>query len=171
MLEASEQHVKGALMMKHSKIAVALAGFLALTACNDYGQKQTFGTLVGAGLGGLAGSQIGSGTGQLAAIGAGVLLGALLGGEVGKSLDRADRAMMYQNTQRTLETQPSGTTTSWLNPDSGNSGTVTPRPAYQASTGQYCREFQQSVTVGNQTKDAYGTACRQPDGTWKIISN
>jgi len=50
-------------------------------------------------------------------------------------------------------------------------GTVTPKPAYQTSSGQYCREFQQSITVGGQTQDAYGTACRQPDGTWKVVSN
>jgi surface antigen len=27
-----------------------------------------------------------------------------------------------------------------------------------------------TVTVGGQTKQGYGTACRQPDGTWQMIS-
>ena len=42
---------------------------LALTACSntDSGEKQTVGTLLGAGLGALAGSQFGGGKGQLAA--------------------------------------------------------------------------------------------------------
>jgi surface antigen len=158
--------------MKKIRMAVVGASVLALAACTDgTGPKQTAGTLIGAGLGGLAGSQIGSGTGQLAAVGAGVLLGGLLGSEIGKSLDRADRAAMQRTTQQSLESQPSGTVTSWQNPDSGNYGSITPRPAYQASSGQYCREYQQSVTVGGQTQDAYGTACRQPDGTWKIVDN
>jgi hypothetical protein len=32
-----------------------------------------------------------------------------------------------------------------------------------------CREFQQTITVGGQTQEAYGTACRQSDGSWKIV--
>jgi surface antigen len=43
-----------------------------------------------------------------------------------------------------------------------------PRPAYQAN-GTYCREFQQTITVGGQTQEGYGTACKQPDGAWKIV--
>ena len=50
-------------------------------------------------------------------------------------------------------------------------GTYTPTNTYQTTTGQYCREFQQTITVGGQTEDAYGTACRQEDGTWQIVSN
>ena len=79
--------------MKNPSIAIVFAAALSLGACvSDRGDKQTVGTLIGAGLGGLAGSQIGSGTGQLAAVGAGVLLGGLLGNEVGRSLDKADIA-------------------------------------------------------------------------------
>lgn len=152
---------------------LAVAGMLtaSLAACDqNAGTKQNFGTLLGAVGGGLAGSQIGGGRGTLVAVGVGTLLGALVGGEVGKSLDNADRAVMQQTTTRTLETVPSGQTSSWRNPDSGNYGTVTPQPAYQTSSGQQCREFTQTVTVGGKTQEAYGTACRQPDGTWKIVS-
>ncbi len=159
--------------MKITRYAIIAALALTLTACQDgtVGTKQGLGTIAGAALGGLAGSQIGSGTGQLAAVGAGVLLGALLGNEIGKSLDRADQLAMQRTTQRTLEFQPSGTVSTWQNPDSGNYGTITPKPGYQTSSGQYCREFQQSITVGGQTQDAFGTACRQPDGTWKVTNN
>jgi len=153
------------------KLAVAAMLTASLAACDqNAGTKQNFGTLLGAVGGGLAGSQIGSGSGTLVAVGVGTLLGALVGGEVGKSLDNADRAVMQQTTTRTLETVPSGQTSSWRNPDSGNYGTVTPQPAYQTSSGQQCREFTQTVTVGGRTQEAYGTACRQPDGTWKIVS-
>ena len=120
--------------------------------------------------GGLLGSQVGGGKGKLIAVGAGALLGALVGSEIGKSLDNADRAAMQQSTQTSLETAPSGTTSSWRNPDSGNYGTITPQPAYQSASGEYCREFQQTVTVGGREESAYGTACRQPDGTWKVVS-
>jgi surface antigen len=47
---------------------------------------------------------------------------------------------------------------------------VTPVRTYQSASGQYCREYQQTITVGGQMHQAYGTACRQPDGNWKIVS-
>jgi len=140
-----------------------------LGACAEgQGTKQTGGTLLGAGLGALAGSQIGSGKGQLAAVAIGALAGAFVGSEVGKSLDRADKIAMQNTTQRALETAPSGQTVSWRNPDSGHSGTVVPQPAVRDESGQYCREYQQTITVDGRSEQAYGTACRQPDGSWKI---
>jgi hypothetical protein len=33
---------------------------------------------------------------------------------------------------------------------------------------QGCREFNTPVTVGGQQQQAYGTACLQPDGSWRI---
>ncbi len=151
--------------------AIALAAMLSLSACvTDQGQKQTLGTLIGAGLGGLAGSQIGSGSGQLAAVGAGVLLGGLLGSEVGKSLDKADQAYLANNAQITLESAPTGMSSSWVNPDSGNSGSLTPTNTYATASGQPCREYHSTVTIDGQTEVVYGTACRQPDGSWKLVN-
>jgi uncharacterized protein YcfJ len=70
---------------------IILAIVLGLAGCaNDYGPKQMGGGLLGAGLGAWGGSQIGHGTGRLAATGGGALLGGLLGGSAGRSLDRAD---------------------------------------------------------------------------------
>ncbi len=159
----------------HSKLArIAVAGILVIGVAGCFegqGNKQVGGTLIGAGLGGLAGSQIGSGTGQLVAVGAGVLLGGLLGSSVGQSLDRADQAYAAQSYQSTLESAPPGQTTTWFNPDSGNQGSYTPTQTYQTDGGQYCREFQQTITVGGQTEDAYGTACREPVGSWRIVGN
>jgi len=142
---------------------------VALSACGaPGGQKQTGGTLLGAGLGALAGSQIGSGRGKLAAVAIGTLGGALIGNSVGRSLDRADRIQVARATEN-AHIAPIGQPVVWHNPDSGNQGSVTPvREGRNTSTGAYCREYQQSVTVNGQTQEAYGTACRQPDGSWKI---
>ena len=109
-------------------------------------------------------------TGQVVAVAAGTLAGAAIGGSVGRSLDRADRAALYQSRYKTLEHSPSGKRVQWHNPDSGNSGSYVARPAYQNRQGQYCREYQQTITVGGETENAYGKACRQPDGDWKIVS-
>jgi surface antigen len=92
------------------------------------------------------------------------------GGEIGRSLDENDRRMASQ-AQTQAQTAPIGQTISWNNPDSGNSGTYTPvRDGTNTSSGAYCREYQTTVTVGGKTEDAYGTACRQPDGSWKIVN-
>lgn len=37
------------------------------------------------------------------------------------------------------------------------------------SSGKTCREFQQSVTIGGKTEEAYGTACLQADGSWEMV--
>lgn len=156
--------------MSLSKIAFVAALGLSLAACESAGPKQGAGTVIGAIGGAVAGAQVGKGDGRLAATAVGTLLGALVGSEIGKSLDRADQLAMAQTTQQTLEVEPSGTTNSWRNPDSGNSGTITPTRTYTKNDGQPCREFQQTVTIGGKIEEAYGTACRQADGTWKIVS-
>ena len=130
--------------------------------------KEEVGAIVGAGLGGLAGSMIGDGGGKLVAVGVGTMLGAIIGGETGKSLDRADKLALAQAQHDALEKGESGSTTTWENPDSGNSGEIVPQPAYQQADGTYCRGFQQTIIVGAEMQAAYGTACRQPDGSWKL---
>lgn len=150
---------------------MALFLSVALSACQTGGEKQTLGTLLGAVGGAVVGSQIGSGSGTIVAVAAGTLLGAYAGSKIGKSLDSADRLAMQQTTHKSLENTPSGNAVSWRNPDSGHSGTVTPQPSYKNATGQYCREYEQTITVDGRTETAYGRACRQADGSWKIINS
>ena len=148
--------------------ALALAAVLVAGCGSDIG-KEEMGALVGAGLGGLAGSLIGDGGGRLVAVGVGTMLGAILGSEVGKSLDRADRLAMAQATYTALEYGESGTPVTWTNPDSGHSGDVVPQAAVRRAEGTVCREFMKTVTIAGEKQRAYGTACRQAGGTWRII--
>lgn len=62
---------------------------------------------------------------------------------------------------------PLGETVYW-NRD-GAHGAITAVRDGTSSAGRYCREFQQTLTVGGRTERAYGTACRQPDGSWEIL--
>ena len=151
------------------KTAIAAAAAVALMGCSA-GEKEEAGTVIGAGLGALAGAHVGKGTGKLIAVAVGTLAGAALGGEVGKSLDRADRLAMQNSTQTALEKNKTGSPSTWRNPDTGNRGTVTPTRTYRTEAGRYCREYQQTITVGGKTERAYGRACRQPDGSWRIVS-
>lgn len=46
----------------------------------------------------------------------------------------------------------------------------TPAPKPQAAPGKpYCREFQRKLAVGERPERAYGVACLQPDGSWKVV--
>jgi surface antigen len=114
----------------------------------------------------LLGAALGGGAEGIAA---GTILGGLLGAGIGDRLDAADRRNMQHTTTQVLETAPVGHPVVWRNPDSGTYGQVVATRTYQIpQTGQYCREYQQTVVVGGQEQQAYGKACRQPDGTWKV---
>jgi len=159
--------------MKNFVLIAAMFSMFALTACesfNNAGLKERIGAGTGAILGGVAGSQIGDGNGRLIATGVGALLGTLVGSEIGKSLDRADMAYAQSANQR-AHAIPVGQTVQWNNPDSGNSGTVTPRRDGYSSSGRYCREYEQSITVDGQAQTAVGTACQNTDGTWEILQS
>jgi surface antigen len=165
--------------MKSGILALALVSTLALGACAQdsagnptwgMGTKQTVGTGAGAIVGGILGSKVGHGGGQLWATGAGALLGAFVGSEIGKSLDQADIAYHNQAVEKAY-TAPLNETISWNNPESGHSGSVTPiREGRQASTGHLCRQYKQAIFVNGKAETATGTACQNSDGTWSLTN-
>lgn len=142
-------------------LAIGLLGLITLSGCT----KQNVGTAVGGALGGYLGSQIGDGSGQLAATAAGVLAGSLIGGSIGESMDELDRIKSNQ----VLEQAPTGTPTSWQNPDTGGNYTVTPTRTWQTAEGP-CREYTTDAVIGGRSERVYGTACRQPDGQWQATN-
>lgn len=168
--------------MKNTKLVAALVVVALLSACNQQGgqpgtgimnggsvNKQEIGTVAGAIGGGVVGSTIGSGAGRTAATIGGALLGGMIGSSIGGSLDAADRAAYNSASQQALETAPAGRSLPWKNPQTGNYGTVTPSAPYQNPNGVYCREFNQTIVVGGKKQSGHGTACREPDGSWKIV--
>ncbi len=139
-----------------------------LSSCaNDPNKKQNMGTIIGGATGALLGATLGGGDGKIVAIGIGAIAGAFIGNQIGKSMDKTDALELERTAQSSLERAPSGKTSTWKNPDTGNYGSFTPKRAYDSGHG-YCREFTQQITVAGKTQNAYGTACRQPDGSWKI---
>jgi surface antigen len=76
---------------------------------------------------------------------------------------------MNEQAQREHEAAQVKATTAAVTWDTGDaSGHVVTTRTGTGSSGLQCREFQQEVTVGGQTEQAYGTACLQEDGSWKI---
>lgn len=162
--------------MKNKMIVMTLAATLAVGACAAQGQenqlgmgnKQTVGSVGGAVLGGLLGSNVGKGKGQLWATGAGVLLGALVGSEIGKSLDASDMAY-NQQAWDSAHSAPINNQVAWNNPQNGHSGYITPIRE-GTRNGYPCREYKQTIVVDGRAETAYGTACRNPDNTWTLAN-
>jgi surface antigen len=149
------------------KKTIVMLGFAALLASSC--TKEQFGTSFGAVGGGVVGSMLGKGSGQVVGTLLGAAGGAYLGHTFGAAMDKKDQQYNTDTTVRTLETARAGHTNVWRNPDTGHSGTVVINKTYQGNTGEYCREFTQKVNIGGKTESGYGTACRQPDGAWKIV--
>jgi len=149
------------------KIIPLLTVALLLTACEELtGPQGTLGAILGGTAGGVIASEV---DGSPQAIAAGVILGGLIGGAIGNSLDQMDRQYMAETAQESLESSPTGEALTWQNPDNGHRGSLTPVKTFKTKDDVYCREFHQTVTVDGQSELAAGTACRQSDGTWKII--
>jgi len=127
----------------------------------------------GAALGALTGTALAYGLGKDSGnkdlwLIAGAAAGGLVGHNIGAKLDERDRLLLGQTFQNTMETAPTHQTGAWNNPNSGNSGTVTPTQTMMSANNQPCREFQTTINVGGEAVQGYGTACRQNDGSWKI---
>lgn len=73
----------------------------------------------------------------------------------------------HEEAQIRATTAPVGQPVIWS--DGPATGAVTTLREGHTPQGAYCREFQQQVTIGGRTEDAYGTACRQPDGSWQVV--
>lgn len=143
---------------------------LSLAACAEGREGETIGTVAGGALGAVLGSQFGGGKGQLAAVAIGAIAGAWAGSELGKKMDEEDKVYAQRTAQDAMEYNKAGQTSTWRNPDSGNSGTVTPVQTYENTAGKDCREFETSIFVDGEQEKGTGTACRQSDGTWQIES-
>jgi surface antigen len=151
-------------------IALALIGLSVAACTSDTGPKEAGGTAVGAVAGGLLGNAIGGSVGNRVAgalvVGA---LGGFLGNRVGAAMDDEDKRRAYAAQMQALESGPSGAPVAWRNPDSGRYGNVVPGPAYQMNNAS-CRQYTHTVYIDGQPQTQRGTACRNPDGTWAIIS-
>ncbi|CAL7961992.1 17 kDa surface antigen [Alphaproteobacteria bacterium] len=158
--------------LKRSVVFLMVPVFLASCETNEAGRlnKANVGVVSGAVLGGIVGSAVGGrGTSGIVGGVAGAALGALAGHAIGAKLDKAD--LMYQRNSMmdALESNRVGMASAWRNPDSGNSGAITPTRTYVDDYGQNCREYTQRVMVGGKSVEAFGRACRRSDGSWEII--
>lgn len=88
--------------------------------------------------------------------------GTLVGGALGRGMSAGDRAAAADAERRALV---GGLPVQW----SGDKarGRVRVLRSYDRG-GTTCRDFVHTVTVDEVSQDGRGTACRQPDGGWKM---
>ncbi len=137
---------------------------LALMVLSGCASQQQKGAIVGGVTGALVGSLIGDGRGQNIAIAVGAIAGSAIGSSIGKRFDEQDQSRIAYSMQHKRRS-------SWTNSTTGHRNTVIPSPTLApSSSNQQCREFTVDTEIGNRTESAYGTACRQDDGSWKIVA-
>jgi surface antigen len=152
-------------MLRITRFLIVGAAALALAACETAPTKEDQGILIGAIAGGILGNQVGGGTGRVLATMVGTVAGAAIGGSIGRGMDETDRL----NAAMTLENVRTGVSSTWVNPDTGYQYQMTPTNTYDSGTGP-CREYTLDATIGGNTEQVYGMACRQADGSWKIMN-
>jgi surface antigen len=147
------------------KSLVVLLCSVSLVSCSNM-SKQDVGVVTGGIAGGVLGSTVGGGSGRILAIAAGTLAGAFIGGAVGKSMDDTDKLKMNQAMNNNNVGQPAY----WRNQNTGTSYQVVPVKNVTVDGNQYCREYRTTADIAGKKQQMYGTACRQPDGTWQAVS-
>ena len=155
-------------MKRTAALVLMIFALNMLAACASDGTitKRDVGMVGGAVGGAIAGNAIGGSdpTARVLGIVAGGLVGAAVGGYLGSLWDDYDR----RQATACLERNPDNKPAVWTNPNTNSQSTVTPVRTYYQADNAPCREFTQSIVVDGKPETGRGTACRQPDGTWRI---
>ena len=143
---------------------VIAGGALLLAACSGKPEVTT-GAIPGANAGTLIGSPVASGAGETPI---GPVEGGLMGAEVGRSLDDPDRAVALKAEYEALEYGRAGQPTVWQGRSGNNHGEIKVGSTYQVNRLD-CREYTHNIWIGGRLRVVKGTACREPDGVWRIV--
>lgn len=111
------------------------------------------------------------GAGSLAGI---LLLGACallpVGADIYDGMTTEDVTLAATSQQQALETLPDGHRLAWENPHSGYSGSFRPLQTHVSTDGRYCRDYEETISVGGRTGYFEHLACRGADGHWSWIA-
>ena len=142
-------------------ILILLTATLALGGCASGGSRSA---ASGSLLGSFAGSGSPAGGAGLAAIGSG-----LIGGAVGASLEPGDRRLALEAEYQALEYTMAGKPVSWTGTSNGSAGEVVAFQPYRVGS-QDCRQYMHTVTMGARSRTMRGSACRNQDGSWTLLT-
>ena len=126
------------------------------------------GVIVGALIGGLLGNAAGSGrTGSTLA---GVIVGGAVGAALTSNLDCEDRSYAYKSYYDGFNAGRPNAVYRWSNPRNDHRGEFRVVDYYNDPAGFRCSNYSQTIYIDGRPQEARGRACRQPDGTWAIVS-
>ena len=129
------------------------------------------GTQVGAAGGAATGGIIAALAGASPAwIAASVILGGVAGGLIGNELSKKDKEEYASSSYDAFSAAGKGGTTSWSNPETGNSGSTTINEVFTKADGTKCKRFTQKITAKGKTDTTSGVACQEKNGTWKVTN-
>jgi surface antigen len=83
-------------------------------------------------------------------------------------LTEADWKLSNETFVEAFNDNPDGVTSTWHNPETGASGTVTPLNSYQNEQGERCRKVVTEDRVKSFENEYTFDACRSSDGNWRI---
>lgn len=135
------------------------------------GDATILGTGIGAAVGGFLGSEMaGRGPGQFLATGLGAAVGGTIGNSIGRDIDE-DSAYRYRHGGRHYVTDESPSVVYYHAYTPNYVAPPAPPPTYvDQNEGTYCRPYSQQIVIDGEEQESYGTACLQPDGTWRIVN-
>ena len=134
------------------RLALCLLVAVCLAGCQSTGPKTQTGIAAGAVLGAVIGAAAGDSKGALL----GGVIGAALGGVVGSILDEEDRRRRSEALARAMHGQRP---TTWRNPDSGASGSISPGTFFRDAQGRTCSEVQFFDRKAGKTQQGKSVHC------------
>ena len=114
---------------------------------------------------------LGQGLARIASIVSGVLIGGSTGTLGARVLQKSDLLLHQKTANQSLAQSENGAISNWINPKTGSSGAFRPMTTYTLANGLICRAFRTTIVFSDAIQSGIGTACRQRDGSWKIVSD
>ncbi len=84
--------------------------------------------------------------------------------------DEKDWKLVDETAVGALNGNPDGKTSKWINPKSGNSGSITPLKTYRNKQGQLCRKTKMFNRTKKKKSEYTFLVCKQSNNDWKIIN-
>ncbi len=140
-----------------------LAALLVLGGCTS----SSIDTRGASSLGAFAGGQSAGNAPGVVAMSS--MMGGLAAGPAGARLGDDERRLALAAEFRALEQTQPGEAVSWRSETGAFAGQVVPGAPYRVGS-QDCRQYTHTVSTVAGTETARGTACRNPDGSWALLS-
>jgi surface antigen len=118
--------------------------------------------------GSLAGNEVAKTKSRSVPVSSRSVIGGIGGSKIGFELGAEERLTAANTEYRALEYGQSGAPVEWNDKSTSHHGSIVPGKAYQQGS-RFCRAYTHTVYVKGDPQTAKGTACRDPDGTWRNV--